>query len=159
MIKPIIQAPDTRLRRVAAALPEVHHETVVQDLLDTFMETRDCIGLAATQIGEPWRVIVVDVTPRRTETYLMVNPVITRASDDMQAVRDGCMSVRNGKWFQQTRRPKRIAVEWRDAETGLPRRQKFSGLIAAAVHHEVDHLEGILFTDRIAAAMAKDGVR
>lgn len=165
MIREIIQAPDDRLRRVAQYLPQDRtewtdeHRAAVEDLRHTFAVTGGCIGLAATQIDHHWRVIVVDTTRRRTDTYLMVNPVIVKASTDLQAVNDGCMSVQGGRYRAQTRRPKRIAVEWTDPDTGALRKQKFSGLTAAAIHHEVDHAEGVLFLDRIAAAMVRGGVR
>jgi peptide deformylase len=158
MIRPIIQAPDTRLNVVAHEIPQqvqLHHKGAIQDLVDTFNDTDHCIGLAATQIGHRWRVIVVDVSIRRDETYVMVNPVIVKKSDDLQLVRDGCMSVSFGKKFANTKRPKRIIVEWRDSIDFSLKKQKFSGLIAAAIHHEIDHLDGILFVDRIIAAGSK----
>ena len=157
----IIQAPDPHLRVIAQSITthgehfNEHYKTVVADLEDTFKDTENCIGLAATQLGHPWRVIIVDVSRRRTETYVMVNPVITKMSDDLQTVRDGCMSINNGQTHRDTKRPKRIVVEWVDPETWMSRRQKFTGLIAAAIHHEIDHLDGVLFTDRIAAAISK----
>lgn len=157
MMLPILQAPDDRLRQVAEPLParaydyNINHKEAIQNLRATFEGTPNCIGLAANQLGLPWRVIVVDVSRQRSDIYLMVNPVITKASEDQQAVRDGCMSIRNGKWFAQTRRPKRLTVEWIDPEDGEPRRQKFAGLIAAVIHHEIDHLNGVLFTDSLAA--------
>jgi peptide deformylase len=161
MIQPIIQAPDTRLHVVAQPLPEaleLQHRQAVKDLIDTFDDTRDCIGLAATQLGLNWRVIVVDITPRRSETYMMINPVIVKMSEDLQVVRDGCMSISFGKKHANTKRPKRLIVEWRDPIDGSLQKQKFSGLLAAAVHHEVDHLDGVLFVDRIVANELSRGV-
>jgi len=160
MIRSIIQAPDPRLRAVADLLQDRDPATqVVTDLIDTFKETQNCIGLAATQLGHLWRAIIVDTTWNRVDTFIMVNPVIIQMSDDLQLVKDGCMSVANGKQFAETKRPKRITVTWMDLDTQLPRRQKFNGLLAAAIHHEIDHLDGILYTDRLAAAIAKGAVK
>lgn len=152
---PIIQAPDARLHIVAQEIPQPKEEhlvplqQMVQDLQDTFDDTDNCIGLAATQLGIPWRVIIVDITPRRTETYVMVNPVFTKMSDDLQLVYDGCMSVGHGQKKAYTKRPKRIGLSWVDPTTWTVKQQKFSGLLAACIHHEIDHLDGVLFTDRI----------
>jgi peptide deformylase len=151
----ILQSPDDRLRVVAEPFPErvedyhPSHLSAIADLLDTFAATTNCIGLAATQIGCPWRVIVVDVTERRGELYVMVNPVIVKASEDLQLVNDGCMSVYNGRRRYNTKRPKRITVEWTDRRHNQQRKQKFSGLLAAVIHHEIDHLNGVLFTDHV----------
>lgn len=148
---PIIQAPDDRLRVVAESFPEQLedlHKQVLTDLLDTFVATDGCIGLAVNQLGHAWRAIIVDITPARRETTLMVNPVIVKASEDRQRVNDGCMSIGNGKKRGYTYRPKRITVEWTDI-AGDKHRWKFSGLHAAAIHHEVDHLDGILFLARL----------
>lgn len=158
MIKSIIQAPDYRLRILAKSFPddpfpddlEMKHKEVLRDLLDTFEVTIDCIGLAATQIDHQWRAIIIDITPSRSETFLMMNPIIIKASEDLQRVNDGCVSINNGRRHDYTHRPKRITVEWVDV-IGNKRQQKFHGLHAAVIHHEIDHLDGVLFTDRITA--------
>lgn len=154
MMRSIIQAPDDRLRKVAAPLPPLTIETadlwrsVADDLRDTFAMTMNCLGLAAVQIDLPWRAIIVDTSSGRRDTFLMINPVITKTSRELQSVRDGCMSVERGTKFAQTFRPKRLIVEWFTRD-GRPRRQGFNGLLAAAIHHEVDHLDGILYLDRV----------
>lgn len=151
MIRTIIQAPDDRLRTVAVdpllGMQSEQLGQLIEDLRDTFRATRNCIGLAATQIGYPFRVVIVDVTPARRESYLMIDPVIEKASDDLQLVNDGCMSIDSGQRRGYTKRPKRIVVRWID-ETLQTRRQKFTGLIAACIDHEIDHLNGVLFTDK-----------
>jgi peptide deformylase len=148
----ILQMPHPKLREVAAAIPAEllpEHVAAIQDLRDTFAETQNCIGLAATQLGIMWRVIIVDVSPSRGETYVMVNPVITKASDDCQLVNDGCKSIFEGNKRASTKRPKRLTVEWTDPRGGERRKMKFVGLLAAAIHHEIDHLDGVMFVDRI----------
>jgi peptide deformylase len=112
----------------------------------TFMATQNCLGLAAPQINHRVRAIVVDVTRARTDTVVMINPVITKASKDLQRVDDGCMSVKFGWERGVTYRPKRITVEFYDEECNL-RKRKLAGQLAAVVHHEIDHLDGKLFTD------------
>ncbi len=149
----IIQEPDERLHEVAV---EVHASTVgeqelltqiLKDMDDTFYATDNCIGLAAPQLGIPYRIIIVDVTDSHSDTYLMINPMIIKQSEEQQRVDDGCMSVRNGALRKVTQRPKRISVTWVDAR-GVECKQKFSGTIAACIHHEIDHLNGVLFMER-----------
>lgn len=154
MIRPIIQHPDDRLRQVASRVPDdMPAEQLAQhvaDLRETFAATGNCVGLAANQLGIPYRIVIVDMTRGRTGTVLMVNPVIDRASIDTQRVMDGCMSVKHGQpyTFRATQRPKRIEVSWLGAN-GVAQSGKFAGPIAAAIHHELDHLDGVLFLDRI----------
>lgn len=153
---PILQVPDERLRKVAEPVnfsdfstAEARLPVAVQDLRDTFAATPNCIGLAANQLGIGMRILIVDTTKTRSQTWLMVNPIITKASADQQMVRDGCMSIEHGTKFEYTKRPKRIEVEWQD-EHGTNHWQKFNGVIAACIHHEIDHLNGVLFTDKLA---------
>jgi peptide deformylase len=158
VIRPIIQAPDDRLRAVAAPLPTDWYGGLslpdeVCDLRDTFAATQNCIGLAAPQIGHAVRAIIFDVSRSRGDTVIMINPVIVKAHKLLQRVNDGCMSVKFGWERGFTYRPKQITVEYVDEEC-TPRRRKFHGLHAAVVHHEIDHLDGKLFTD-----ILKPGVR
>jgi peptide deformylase len=151
MIIPITQAPSEQLRIISEPVPaqltELHRD-VIRDLVETFNSTPNCIGLAANQISRYWHVIIVDITRSRAQPYLMINPTILKASDDSQRVNDGCMSVSNGYRRGYTKRPKRLTVEWVD-QYGDKHRQKFTGLLAAAIHHEIDHLNGVLFLDRL----------
>lgn len=155
MIRAILQHPDPRLRETSAPIDMADEygaklaKLIAEDLVDTIAATGmgiRAIGLAAPQIGHAFRVIVVDVSPHGADRRVMVNPVITKASRDQQRVLDGCMSVDRGRKHISTKRPKRIAVEWQDVD-GTPRSQKFANLIAAVIHHEVDHLDGRLFID------------
>jgi peptide deformylase len=104
--------------------------------------------LAANQLGHGWRAIIIDITPGRRETRLMINPVITKTGVAEQRVNDGCMSVFFGKTRGYTYRPKQITVEWFDVAMDK-HRWKFSGISAAVIHHEIDHLNGVLFMDRL----------
>ena len=152
MRREIIQFPNPRLKLrskevdAVNGIPELDH--CIRDLMDTFQSFPRgmCIGLAAPQIGIEKRIIVVDVSLSHSDTYLMLNPVIVKESGQ-QRVEDGCMSVGEGKEHYVTRRPKTIVVSW-ITHTYMERKQKFSGLIAACIHHEIDHLDGLLMFDR-----------
>jgi len=146
MQREILQFPNPRLKLRSKEVVVISLLGTVTDLCDTFEAYSGCIGLAAPQIGIEERIIVVDVTPSRSDTYVMINPVIVKESGQ-QRVEDGCMSVGGGKEYYTTRRPKCITVTW-VTHTLVERKQKFSGLIAACIHHEIDHLNGMLMFER-----------
>lgn len=98
-------------------------------------------GLAANQVGVLLRVILVEDGGRT----FMVNPRIVQALGT-QRVNDGCLSVENGTRRAYTTRAQEILVEYQDRQ-GAPRRQRCKGFRAAVIQHEVDHLDGKLFTD------------
>lgn len=149
MRRAIIQFPNSLLKMPSNSVDVLNVPFAdIQDLRTTFESFTGCIGLAAPQLGILRRIIIVDVTRCRSNTLVMLNPVIVRYSEDQQRVEDGCMSVEFGHKFIVTRRPKRITVSWFDVEEMSERTQKFSGLMAACVHHEIDHLNGTLMFDR-----------
>jgi peptide deformylase len=103
--------------------------------------TLKCAGLAANQIGELRRVVLIDEGGRT----FMVNPVIVQ-SFGTQRVSDGCFSVERGMKRRYTTRAAEILVTYQDRD-GKPRRLRCKGFRAAVIQHEVDHLDGKLFTD------------
>jgi peptide deformylase len=142
----ILQHPHPALRMVAAQVETF--DAALADLaaeMLRLMYGAHGVGLAANQVGVLSRLIVLDVSPSRVDPVVMVNPVILKA-EDTQMVRDGCLSVNFGRTFAYTTRAKRIKVAYQDL-TGAPRVAKLSGLSAACVQHEVDHLDGKLFID------------
>jgi peptide deformylase len=153
-----VGAPVLR-RRAAEVLPEELHSPEVQQLIDDLIETRRAAGgagLAANQISELKRIAVVEVddAARRRYPYkpafpltVIVNPVIEPLTDETLLVNEGCLSV-PGLRGDVPRRT-RIRVHYLDRE-GEPRDVVAEGLTAGTFQHEVDHLDGILFLDRIA---------
>ena len=148
MIRPILKYGDHTLhepaRRVEAVTPEI--DTVVRDMIDT-MYAAPGIGLAAPQIGLPLRIFVVDVSLGRDPGGLivMINPeFVTR--DGMQLEEEGCLSVPG---FNATVvRPERAVVKGLD-RGGADHQKEGTGLLARAFQHEMDHLDGMLFVDRL----------
>ena len=111
------------------------------DLLDTLEAHKDgCVGMAANMIGVNKRIIVFDDDGKYT---LMFNPVIIKKSSPYQA-EEGCLSV-PGKWGV-TARPARVTARYTDRD-GKERELRGEGLLARAICHELDHLDGKLFTD------------
>jgi len=153
MILTILQDGADILRRRATelVLPPVaslshdavaHLHLLAQDMVET-MYHNDGIGLAAPQVGKDARLIVVSMG--NGSAIAMVNPVIVR-SEDYQQSREGCLSVPKDKWGQLVARRKRIRVEYQDLD-GDVHKLKAQGQLAAVIQHEIDHLNGVLFTD------------
>lgn len=121
-------------------------QQLLDDMLETLHKTNDGIGLAAPQVGILKRAIVVDLSSEEDGVgpYKLVNPVITKRKGE-QVCREGCLSV-PGKLGDVTR-PKEIVVEALN-EKGESVKIKAKDLLAVVLCHEIDHLDGILFTDR-----------
>ena len=154
-VRPILRLGDPRLRQVAAPVlefdtPELHE--LVRDLLET-MQAADGAGLAAVQIGVPQRVVIfgVDYNPRYPKAEpvpytVLVNPEITPLGDEREAGWEGCLSVPGMRGLVP--RPARIRYRGRDQFGGSIDRT-VDGFHARVVQHECDHLDGILYPQRI----------
>ena len=131
------------LRQRSAEVPAVDAAVrqFIADLFET-METAKGVGLAANQVGVATRVAVVGVEGER---LVMVNPVILSA-EGRSREEEGCLSVPDV--FGEVERPERIVLEAVGAD-GQPYRREASGLLARAIQHEIDHLDGILFLDHL----------
>ena len=148
MIRPIVKFGDHVLHREAEQVTNVSADiaALVQDMIDT-MYAAPGVGLAAPQIGVPLRVFVVDVTGGRSTDSLMafINPEFVER-EGMQLEEEGCLSVPG---FNATvARPSRAAVKGIDLE-GRERIVEGTGLLARAFQHEMDHLDGRIFVDRL----------
>lgn len=140
---------DPVLRRKADAVGAVTPE--IRDLIDAMFATmyvEEGVGLAAPQVGRSLRVFVIDLEeegrPRVTRAF--VNPVIVERSDATMVGEEGCLSIPTLR--ADVKRPSRVVVEALDAD-GTPFRLEAEGLLARALQHEQDHLDGILFLDRL----------
>ncbi len=143
----ILEFPDPRLRRVAR--PVTVFDDELGELIDSMLETMyqaDGIGLAATQVDVHRRVLVLDVSGDRDSPRAFVNPRLEVLDEAPAEYEEGCLSVPG---FSETvSRPAgvRVTAEDRRGETF---RLDAGGLLATCVQHEVDHLDGKLFVDRI----------
>jgi peptide deformylase len=136
------------LQKPAAAVTDFNAE--LQRLIDDMVEAMYAapgIGLAATQIGVPLRVCVIDLSvgKRGGELHALVNPEFVER-DGMQLEEEGCLSVPG--FTATVARPMRAVVRARDPQ-GVERMVEGTGLIARALQHEIDHLDGVLFLDRL----------
>jgi peptide deformylase len=133
------------LRQHSVEVPAVDALTrqFIDDLFET-MDTAKGVGLAANQVGVARRIAVVGVEHER---LAMVNPVILSA-EGRSREEEGCLSV--PEIYGEVERPERIVLEATGAD-GRPYRREASGLLARAIQHEIDHLDGILFLDHLSA--------
>jgi peptide deformylase len=148
LLRPILRYGDRPLH--SAAAPVTTFDGDLQRLIDDMIETMYAapgIGLAATQVGVPLRVFVVDLSVGRDPSQLiaMINPEFVER-EGMQLEEEGCLSLPG---FNATvLRPARAVVKGLDRE-GQPQSIEGSGLLARAFQHEIDHLEGRVFIDRL----------
>lgn len=143
--------PDPRLRRVAAEVEYFDDglRAFVGDLEDTMRAGPAAVGIAAPQVGDPRRVVIVDASSRKGVSshgrLVLVNPRIVARGDEAVG-REGCLSVPD--YTGNVVRAARITLEARD-ETGALRFYEMEGFEARVVQHEIDHLDGLLFIDRV----------
>ncbi|BFL64724.1 Peptide deformylase [Roseomonas mucosa] len=146
---PILLIPDPRLRARTRPVGPVDAGKV-RDLSDRMLDAMykaPGIGLAAPQVGESLRLIVVDLQPDDTrQPYVMVNPEIVEASREVALREEGCLSIPNQ--YAEVERPAVVKVRWQDLE-GARREITAEGLMAACLQHEIDHLNGVLFIDHL----------
>lgn len=117
---------------------------ILDDMLETMYATEGC-GLAAPQVGILKRMVVIDFGPSVHEKpFKMVNPVITWASDTLLPYKVGCLSIPGEE--VEVERPSELEVQYLD-ENGMAQTLKAKDILAHCVHHEIDHLEGILMID------------
>lgn len=147
----ILTYPDELLKR--NALPVEHFDdalrTFVADLENTMRAGPGGVGIAATQVGHLARIVIVDVSLKPKIKHhgrlVLINPEITQW-EGFAVGREGCMSVPD--YTGNVIRAERIVVEAFD-EFGSPHHYEFEGYEARAVQHEIDHLDGLLFLDRL----------
>lgn len=149
----IVKDGDPILRKKSRPIEVIDEriKTLAEDMIETMRATNGC-GLAAVQVGKLRRLVVVEV--EEGKPYVMINPVITNREGEQQDV-EGCLSVPN-QWGI-TKRPMTVTVKY----TGLDGKEhtaKGSELLARAFCHELDHLEGVLFTDNVVRMLDPDEV-
>ena len=150
-LREIVTIPEPVLRKKARKVTDFGSE--LQLLIDDMVETMRAapgVGLAAPQVDEPLRVIVVEFGDEENEEvppklYTMVNPEIVRLTEETVVGTEGCLSIPG--FVGDVERLIQISVKGQNRH-GRPMRVKASGWLARIFQHEIDHLNGVLFTDR-----------
>lgn len=150
-VMPIIVAPDPRLKIKAKPVETVDDD--VRKLMDDMLESMYAahgIGLAAPQVGDSRRVIVVDVSRENEDPKPMAlaNPQIVEISDDDRIHEEGCLSL--PEHYAEVERPDWVKVRYLDRDNEI-REFKAEGIMATCIQHEIDHLDGVLFVDHVSS--------
>lgn len=147
---PILIVPDARLR--AKAKPVEAKDPAISALAERMLATMykaPGIGLAAPQVGELLRLVVLDIQPDDKPTpMVLVNPEIIAESAETAVREEGCLSLPGQ--FADVTRPSRIKLRYQDL-TGAKQEMEADGLLGVCIQHEVDHLNGVLFVDHLSA--------
>jgi peptide deformylase len=154
-VQPILRYPHPVLKKLCHRVEKIDQSILdlIQDLVDTMHAGPGSVGVAASQIGVTLRVCVVDVSKNRHGKdnnhglLCMINPEITSRSG-LATMREGCMSVPD--YTGDVDRATEISLQFCEPD-GTPREIDASGFEAVAIQHEMDHLDGVLFLDRVAS--------
>lgn len=155
-VKEVLLYPDPRLKKTCAAIAQFDESvvTLLQDLVDTMVAAGHSVGIAAPQIGVTRRAAVIDVSnsklgkkQKNHGLLQMVNPEIIE-QEGRQIVREGCMSVPD--YTGNVTRAERIVVQFLN-RAGELQVIRSDGFEAIAIQHELDHLDGYLFLDRVSS--------
>lgn len=148
-IKQLILLPDPLLREQSKPIERIDDgvRNFARDMLDTMYDAPG-IGLAAIQVGEPIRMLVIDLAKEGEEPAprIVINPEIVTSGDDRSVYEEGCLSIPD--YYAEVERPATVRVKYLD-EHGKPQEVDADGLLATCLQHEIDHLNGVLFIDYI----------
>jgi peptide deformylase len=145
-VREVLHYPHPALKSVCSETAGEEARRVADDLVDTMRSFGHCVGLAAPQLGELVRIVAVDVSahPKATSSHgllVLVNPVVVH-EQGAEVAREGCLSIPH--LTANVRRATRVTIA---AADGL--RVESEGFEARCILHEIDHLDGILFLDRV----------
>lgn len=146
-VRPFVSWPDARLRTAVPEVPEITDEiqSIWQDMVDT-MDAMPGVGLAAPQIGVMLQLAVVDASDARNRRILLANPVILQASGIMRAHEEASPNL-PGVWAK-VERPRAVTVQFTNP-SGQRMEREFVDLEATSVQHQIDHLQGRMYFDRL----------
>lgn len=140
---------DRVLRQPAKRIAKVDDNIrqIVKEMLQT-MYSAEGIGLAAPQVGIHKQLIVIDINLDQPDIppLVLINPQVTKSGGNLCSAEEGCLSI-PGVYLDVTR-PEAIEVAYKN-EQGKPNKLKATGLLSRAIQHEMDHLNGVMFVDRV----------
>lgn len=147
-LRNILIHPDPRLKKVATPVTDVTDDLrrLADDMLETMYDAPG-IGLAAPQIAVMQRMLVMDCAKDEDATpepMVLINPAVTWVSEAKNTYEEGCLSI--PEQYAEVERPAEVEVTWLGLD-GKDHRERFDGLWATCVQHEIDHLDGKLFID------------
>ena len=149
----VLRFPDERLRTKAAPVAEVNDEikNIVADMFET-MYAENGVGLAATQVDIHKRIVVIDVSEDKEQSYVLINPEIIKRNDEIMINEEGCLSVPSS--YAKVERHTQVTVRALDID-GNEFELDGEELLAICIQHELDHLNGVLFVDYLSPLKRK----
>ncbi len=148
-IKPLIILPDPVLRQVSKPVERIDEPLLklADDMLETMYDAPG-IGLAAIQIGEPLRMLVIDLAKEGEPPapHVFINPDVLESGSERSVYEEGCLSIPD--YYAEVERPASVRVRYLD-RGGRLQEIEAEGLMATCLQHEIDHLNGVLFIDHI----------
>lgn len=146
-VRAYVKWPDARLRTAVPEVPEITDEVrgIWQDMVDT-MDAMPGVGLAAPQIGVMLQLAVVDASDARNRRILLANPVIVQSSAIMRAHEEASPNLPGV--YAKIERPRAVTVQY-VTESGKQMEREFVDLEATSVQHQIDHLQGRMYFDRL----------
>ncbi|MDY0250514.1 MAG: peptide deformylase [Pseudomonas sp.] len=152
----ILEFPDPRLRTIAKPIAQVDDQirSLIDDMLET-MYAAPGIGLAATQINQHIRLVVMDLSEDKSEPLVFINPEFEILTDETDVYQEGCLSVPG--FYEDVQRPQQVRINALDRD-GKSFELLAEGLLAICIQHECDHLNGKLFVDYL-SALKRDRIK
>ena len=150
-VRDILILPDKRLRLLSKPVAKIDAATkqLVEDMFDTMYDAPG-IGLAAIQIGEPRRIVTMDLAKKdengetKPRPQVFINPEIISSSQELSVYEEGCLSI--PEYYEEVERPATVRIRFTDLD-GKVHEEDAEGLFATCIQHEIDHLNGVLFVD------------
>lgn len=145
----VLRQPAKRVAKIDAEIKQI-----IREMLRT-MYSADGIGLAAPQVAVQKQIIVVDLKPDEAANppLILINPTVVKTSRDISVTQEGCLSIPGV--YLDVKRPTAVEVSYKD-EYGRPQRLQATELLACCIQHEIDHLNGVLFVDRVENGLLLD---
>ena len=148
-IRPLVFLPDPRLKLVSEPVGPATEDVraLAQDMIDT-MHHAPGIGLAAIQVGVPKRLVTIDLARKEEEPrpLVLLDPEITWTSEETRVHEEGCLSI--PEFYEEVERPDRVRYRYRTLDDETVEAEA-DGILATCLQHEIDHLNGVLFVDRL----------
>ncbi|MCO4798315.1 MAG: peptide deformylase [Colwelliaceae bacterium] len=149
----VLKFPDERLRTKATPVADVNDDIkkIVDDMFET-MYAEKGVGLAATQVNIHQRIVVIDVSEDKEESFVLINPKIIKKNDEIMVNEEGCLSVPT--CYAKVDRHTKVTVKALDIH-GKEFELEGEELLAICIQHELDHLNGVLFVDYLSPLKRK----
>jgi peptide deformylase len=153
----IVRYPDPFLREVSEPIAVIDDDIrrLAEEMIET-MYANNGVGLAAPQVGVHKRICIIDMDPENGDPHVLINPVIVSKSKEKMTDSEGCLSVPGIS--AKVTRPRKVTMQAQNLDGELVEYTAEGNILSQAFQHEIDHLDGVLFIDKVSIA-AKFSIR